>query len=208
MKVKHIICIVAILFIYTYGESWGMSLDINAETTDDSKTVYCKYLNEGVIFEDYKLKLSALYNNSTVSIEKGEIDLECTKEIKERFDVQAGHNYFRQDFIRNRFRVNANLLGMAKPEIKVKQGFVVSGIRNHYTKLLCLTGISSRFNLIGQEITLSYTIMTDFNKIDDKYVNFETTRQMSSKVALGYSIDRRWEDRIRTTNKVFLRVEF
>jgi len=185
-----------------------MSLDINAETTDDSKTVYCKYLNEGVIFDDYDLKLKAAYNNSTISVEKGEIDLECTKEIKERFDVQAGHNYFKQDFVRNRFRINANLLGMAKPEIKVKQGMVVSGIRYQSVKLLCLTGISSRFDLIGQEIALSYEIMTDFNKTDDKYVNLEIVHQMSSKVALGYSIDRRWEDRIRTTNKVFLRVEF
>jgi|LGVF01.2.fsa_nt_gb hypothetical protein len=205
MKVKDVIFGVAIIYLYVHCECLGMALDVNHERTDELKTTYCKYQSEGSI-SDYKLKINGLYNNSTITIEKGELDLEGTKKIKQRLDLQLGYNYFRQGFTRNRYRANASLLGMIKPEIKIKQGFVVSEIRRIETKVLCFTGINIQFDLMGQGIALSYEIMTDFDEIDDKYVKLEITRQMSSKLALGYSIDKRWEEKKRTIKKVFLRL--
>ncbi|MCK5603897.1 hypothetical protein KAR91_18565 [Candidatus Pacearchaeota archaeon] len=207
MKVKELIPIVSLLFLFTHCDCWGASLDLNTEKNDETKIIYCKYKQVKTI-KEYYLQLIALYNDSTESIEKGEIDIQGTKNVKERLDVQGGYNYFRQGFTRNRLRINASLLGMSKPEIKVKQGFVVSSVRHGGNKLLCLTGINTQFPLAGQEVKLSYEIMTDFNETNDKYVKLEITRQMSPGLFLGYSIDKRWEEILRTTEKAFIRVKF
>lgn len=206
MKVKTLIYVILLLFIATYLCE-ANNLDLNFQRTDESKSLYCKYQKEGYI-KNYGIKLNALYNNTTNISEKGEVDIEGTKEVKENLDIQVGYNYFKQDFVRNRMRVNARLLGMVNPDITVRQGFVISGIRHAENKILCLTGIGSQLSLAGQRIRLSYDIMTDFDKTNDKYVKLEITRQMSSMLALGYSVDKRWEETERIIEKLFIQVRW